>query len=211
MKLLYGGEDDVTKLIARRLAIEIAKDAHISVQPEDIGIRERGSAILKKLPQIVALGKKYPIVFVFDSDGECVLEILNKACPDGWNDTYASLNIAIDEGESWLLSDLTGFGKYFGIDVSDITSALDAREITFPYKTSLYIMKELVPKSAKKDVVEKMSCTERGKKPPTYNELWKDYIDSKWDIKKAMQRCESLERAIRRIKRNLQRYVAADK
>ena len=150
MKLFYGGEDDVTKSIARRLALDISKDLNISdIILEDVGIRERGSAILKKLPQIVALGRKYPIIFVFDSDGECILEILKRACPAGWNNTFTSLNIAIDEGESWLIADQLSFAKYFGVNVSDIKYSSNTQEMTFPYKTSLYIMKELAPKSVK--------------------------------------------------------------
>lgn len=52
---------------------------------------------------------KYPIIFVFDSDGECVLKILERECTAGWNDIFTSLNIAIDEEESWRLADQTNF------------------------------------------------------------------------------------------------------
>ena len=142
MTIYYGGEDDVTRYIARKLAYAVSNEMKIeNVSFEDVGIRERGTAIKSKLQQLVRLGKKNPIVFVFDSDGDCVADILKQACPEGWTDTYCALNIAIDEGESWLLADKIGFADYFEVSVEDIAFAEEADEVTYPYKTSLYIMK----------------------------------------------------------------------
>lgn len=179
MTIYYGGEDDVTRYIARKLAYDISREMKIEdVAIEDVGIRERGAAIKNKLQQLVRLGKKNPIVFVFDSDGECVVDILKQTCPDGWADSFCALNIAIDEGESWLLADKNGFAKYFGVSTEDIDFAQETGEVTYPYKTSLYIMRNIISKSKKKEIKENMSCTERGKKPATYNMFWKEYIDN---------------------------------
>ena len=208
MKIYYGGEDEVTRKIAKRLAQYISKKLKVSnVTFEDLGIRERGSAVLRKLPQIVRLGKKYPIVFVFDSDGECVLEVLKKTCPEGWQDTFTTLDLAIDEGESWLLADREGFADYFGIELKHLEFSNDQTEVTFPYQTSLYIMKNLVPKSNRKDVIQNMSCTDRGKKPSTYNLLWNDYIEKVWDASNAAVRANSLQRALKRIEKKIAKYL----
>lgn len=207
MILFYGGEDDVTKWIAKRMANEISDRLKLShTEIEDIGFRERGTAVLNKLPKIVSLGKKYPIIFVFDSDRECVVEILKKYCQDGWKDTFATINIAIDEGESWLVADQENFSSFMGIE-GMITEMPESEEVVFPYKTSLYIMMEFVPKSRKQDIKDNMSCTNKGKKPPTYNDMWKDYIEHQWNIESASTRSESLKRAMVRIESAVKKYL----
>ena len=207
MTIYYGGEDDVTKYIARKLAYAVSnemklKDAII----EDVGIRERGAAVKNKLQQIIRLGKKTPVVFVFDSDGDCVVDILKQTCPEGWTDSFCALNIAIDEGESWLLADKKGFADYFGVAGEDIPIFQKAGEVTYPCKTSLYIMKNIIPKSRKKEIRENMCCTERGKKPATYNVFWKDYIDNVWNMNEAEKMSDSLSRSINRVKNKLLMY-----
>ena len=208
MTIYYGGEDDVTRYIARRLAYTISTEIGLkNVIIEDVGIRERGAAVKNKLQQMVRLGKKAPVVFVFDSDGDCVVDILKQACPEGWADSFCALNIAIDEGESWLLADQKGFANYFGVDVEDIQISPQMGEVTYPYKTSLYIMKNIIPKSRKKEIRENMSCTERGKKPATYNVFWKDYIDNVWNMDEAGKMSDSLSKSINRVKERLLRYT----
>lgn len=203
MRVYIGGEDDVTKTIAKRLVEHtLSKYGKESVVFEDIAGRSRGTGVLSKLPNMVALGRKAPVVFVFDSDGDCVVEILKKYCPDGWKSEFCAINIAIDEGESWLMADRAGFSKYFGIRPEDIPPCETGRdEISLPYKTSLYIMRELVPKSIKKCVKENLQCTKTLKKPPTYNNLWIDYIMNFWDIDEASKNSGSLTKAVTRIDR----------
>lgn len=207
MTIYYGGEDDVTRYIARKLACAVSNEMKLgNVIIEDVGIRERGAAIKNKLQQIVRLGKKTPIVFVFDSDGDCVVDILKQACPEGWTDSFCALNIAIDEGESWLLADKRGFADYFGVPVEEIQFPPQMGEVTYPYKTSLYMMKNIIPKSRKKEIRENMCCTERGKKPATYNMFWKDYIDNIWNMDEAGKVSDSLLRSINRVKNKLLMY-----
>lgn len=207
MTIYYGGEDDVTRYIARKLAYTISNEMKLEdVVIEDVGIRERGAAIKNKLQQLVRLGKKTPIVFVFDSDGDCAVDILKQTCPEGWTDSFCALNIAIDEGESWLLADKKGFADYFGVAVEDIPISQKMGEVTYPYKTSLYIMRNIIPKSRKKEVRDNMCCTERGKKPATYNVFWKDYINNVWNMNEAEKISDSLSRSINRIKNKLLMY-----
>ena len=206
--LVYiGGENDVTKTIAKKLVeYTLFRYEHESVVFEDLAGRSRGTGVLSKLPNMVELGKKSLVVFVFDSDGDCVVETLKKYCPDGWKSEFCAINIAIDEGESWLLADRAGFSKYFGIKLSDIPRCETGRdEIHLPYKTSLYIMKELVPKSSKKRVKENLQCTKTLKKPPTYNNLWIDYIMNFWNIEEALKKSKSLAKAVVRIDKIFQK------
>ena len=68
-------------------------------------------------------------------------------------------------------------------------------------------MKEIIPKSKNRDVRDNMSCTERGKKPPTYNQLWYNYIHSKWDIDDASENSESLRKAVERIESTIRYFM----
>ena len=68
-------------------------------------------------------------------------------------------------------------------------------------------MKNIIPKSRKKKIRENMCCTERGKKPATYNLFWKDYIDHVWNMNEAEKRSDSLSRAINRVKNRLLMYT----
>lgn len=203
MLVYIGGEDDVTKTIAKRLVEYVVfRSESDPVVFEDVAGRSRGTGVLSKLPNMVELGKKAPVIFVFDSDGDCVVELLKKYCPDGWKSRFCAMNIAVDEGESWLLADRAGFSKYFGIKLADLPFCEKGRdEIYLPYKTSLYIMKDLVPKSGKKSVKENLQCTKTLKKPPTYNYLWIDYIMNFWNIAEASKNSKSLAKAVLRAEK----------
>ena len=69
--------------------------------------------------------------------------------------------VACDEAESWLMADKTGFSKFLGIK-KEILPGLkkpdfrnpDNVELNFPYKPSLYMMRELAVKSSKKIIVQ---------------------------------------------------------
>ncbi len=208
MIIYFGGEDEVTRAIAKKLASEIAGNLQIGeVVIEDVGIRERGTAVKSKLQQLEFLGRTNPVIFVFDSDGDCVIDILKKSCPKGWGNSFCALNLAVDEGETWLLADKKGFSSYFAIDINAINFLQDDEgEIEFPYKTSLFIMRNLIPKSTKKEVVNSMTCTERGKKPPTYNVYWKKYIEDVWNMEEARKQSKSLAKAIERVENRLKAY-----
>ena len=52
-----------------------------------------------------------------------------------------------------------------------------------------------------------MSCTERGKKPATYNVFWKEYIDNIWNMSEAKKYSNSLSRAMERVEKKLRMYL----
>ncbi len=208
MKVFYGGEDMVTIEIAKKLIEYCALNLCVeNIEYEDVGIRERGEAVKKRLSAIALLGNIYPVVFVIDSDGECVVEMLNNTCPEGWDSDFGSINIAIDEGESWLLADFSGFSKYFGVKVGDIDYDNKKLEVTFDYKTSLYIMNTIIPKSRKMDIRENLRPTPKAKKPATYNTYWIDYVQNHWNIDNAIKHSESLEKAVNRINKKMSKYL----
>ena len=204
MLVYYGGEDLVTKLIAKRLIIYAARlDGIHDLSLEDANPRYYGTRALEKLDQMIRLSTTAPVICVFDSDGTCVLELLKRHTKNGWKKKQLAINIAIDEGETWLMADRKGFAQYFGIKLCAIPDKKkNAIELSssFPYKTSLYFLKELVPLSKKKKVLETLGCERPGKKPPTYNTLWPEFIERHWNIGEAIKNSDSLARAVDRIK-----------
>ena len=203
MLVYYGGEDTVTKLIAKRLIKYVAEsDGRIELELEDANPRDHGTKALDNLNLMIRLSRTTPVICVFDSDGKCVVEILRKYAPDGWKNDKLAINIAVDEGETWLMADAKNFARYFGLKRASVpvkhVNSLELSE-SIPYKTSLYFLRELVPQSKKYRVIESLTCLRPGKKPPTYNNLWPDFIENHWDINEAIKNSNSLQRAVRRV------------
>ena len=100
------------------------------------------------------------------------------------------------------MADRQSFSDYFGIRLSlipDIKKNSQELSESIPYKTSLYFLQQMVPYSRKKRVLENLSCERPGKKPPTYNALWADFIENYWNMEIASHNSESLLRAINRV------------
>lgn len=203
MIVYYGGEDQVTKLIAKQLIRYAAQlEGLDNLTLDDANPRDYGTRALEKLELIIRLSNAAPVICVFDSDNVCVIEILNRYARDGWKKQHLAINIAIDEGETWLMADRQSFSDYFGIRLSLIPDMKkNSKELSesIPYKTSLYFLQQMVPYSRKERVLENLSCERPGKKPPTYNALWADFIENHWNMEIASHKSESLLRAINRV------------
>lgn len=205
MTIYIGGEDFVTKQITKRLIKFCMPEAEIEF--EDLTIREHGTRALETIKKMVIFAKKYPVVAVFDTDGNCIIELLEKYMSTGKNVDYAAINFAVDEAEAWLMADRKGMAEYFRLSVDKIPDKkYGDREISnqIPYKTSLYIMKEIAPLSKETFIKESLAFEKLGKKPPTYNAVWGRYINNIWNIDAACVNSESLARAVERIKRMMQ-------
>ena len=210
MKVYYGGEDTVTKLIAKRLIQHAARLEKLEVtELEDANLRDYGTRALEKLNQMIRLSAFAPLVCVFDSDSECVVELLKKYVPEkeqgqkGWKGPRLAVNIAIDEGETWLMADRAGFAAFFALDEERIPRKADQERelsLSIPYKTSGYFLNSIAPYSRKRTVVEMFAVRTPGRKPPTYNNLWPDYIANHWNIERACGNSESLSRAVARVR-----------
>ena len=207
MQVFYAGEDDVTKLIAKRIIEYSAQlEGLNSIKMNDANPRDRGTKALDKLDTVIRLSNNYPVVCVFDSDSDCVLELLKKYAPDGWKKDRLALNFAIDEGETWLMADRRSFASYFGLRVSHIPEKKQgAKELSqsIPYKTSLFFLDKLIPESQTKKYVSILENRQPGRKPATYNSVWPNYINNYWNIANACENSDSLSRAVDRTRNAL--------
>lgn len=204
MTVYIGGEDFVTKQIAKRLIRFCMPVSDLDF--EDLTFRAHGTRALDTIKNMLNIAKKYPVVGVFDSDGNCVVELLNKYISSDKNVDYAAINFAVDEAEAWLMADRAGMAEYFCIPIDNVPIKKDgSMEISdsIPYKTSLFLLTEIAPLSDVKLIKEALAFERPGKKPPTYNSIWGKYIDDIWNIEAACTNSESLVRAIGRIKNML--------
>jgi hypothetical protein len=196
--IFIGGEDEVTRAIAKRLAIYCFGS---DVKFNDRIDRDRGTKALRNIPKFVSLGEMRPVICVFDSDNDCIRDLLKKHAPSGFKSPYSSINIVYGEGEDWLVADRQGFAAFFQVDVDLLPLPGKNNEMAdaFRYKTSKYLLKEFFPKSRKKVYRERLVALGELQKPPEYNELIVPFVD-KWDIDAAKLNSMSLLRAIERVR-----------
>jgi len=194
------GEDQVTKSIIDRLLKEYRKD--LAVQSY---LPVRGGQIKNLAPKYNNLN--VPIILLTDLDFY--------SCPPGlifdwfgktiFNKQFL-FRVAYREAESWLMADREGFAKWLGVKVVLIPESqiIDNRrniyELEFPYKPSLYMMREIVPNSSKKGLVEKLTPKEGAGKGPAYNSALLPFIKNIWDIENATKNSFSLNRTIIRLR-----------
>lgn len=201
MRVYISGEDGVTKAIAKRLVLYTANTSDIDFF--DATSRDSGSKVWQNLDRLVKLGEKNPTVAVYDSDGECVISLLQEYCPNGWDSRYSAINIAISEAESWLLADREGFSNYLHVAKKHMPVLQEHKmEISdsIDYKISLYLMRNIAPESNKASIREGLRFTDRYKKPSTYNEIIVPFVDKYWNIDNALHNSESLRRSVRRVR-----------
>lgn len=205
MTVYIGGEDFVTKQIVKRL-IKFCIPKAAEIEFEDLTVRAHGTRALEKLKIMLNFAKEYPVAAVFDSDGNCIIELLERYTSEKENADYAAISFAVDEAEAWLMADREGLADYFKIPVGKIPEKKRSDpEIShnMPYKTSLFILTEIAPLSEVSSIREALAFERPGKKPSTYNSVWGRYIDEIWNIDAACKNSESLKKAVIRIKKML--------
>lgn len=204
MLVYYAGEDEVTKLIAKRLIEYAAQLEGIhDISLDDANPRDRGTKALDKLDTTINLSEYSPVVCVFDADNNCVVELLKKYTSRGWKKERLAINFAIDEGEAWLMADRNSFANYFGLKVSSIPKKKkNAKELSesISYKTSLFFLNEMVGLSRKRKLISKLTDRQPNRKPAMYNTVWPSYILDCWNIEMARKNSESLSRAVERTR-----------
>ncbi|WP_230458308.1 hypothetical protein [Leptospira weilii] len=128
-------------------------------------------------------------------------------CGDSLRD-HLLFRVACDEGESWLMSDVSGFSKWLSIDKDLIPQVSskdkkrpDCVELNFNFKPSLYWMRELATRSSDTILREKLIPKVYAKKGPEYNSALLPFIQNIWNIEEAKQNSYSLRRAVERIQK----------
>ena len=108
--------------------------------------------------------------------------------------TNLILRIAVREVEAWLLADIEGFSKYTGI--SKVNFNNNPEEIADPKAELLQLIKRCRNRKIREDILPKNEFATIG---PNYNGRLGEFVLKHWSINRAMQRSDSLKRAMQHL------------
>lgn len=198
------GEDPVTRQVIKKLLLEICPEGFNVVREDPV----RGSEVKKLTPNYNALAASIPVILLADLD--------NNNCPPSEQANWLNnqpkhsnfmFRFAVDEAESWLLADRTGFAAFLGIDASLIPKPSPSRarepqnlEIRPKYKTSLFMMRELASNSSKPELKRQLTPLDQTSKSSEYNSALLPFIDQHWNVQTAIANSYSLQKMVRRLK-----------
>jgi hypothetical protein len=203
MDIYIVSEDEVTRTVLKRILKEYAKKLNI-IQEFPV----RGGRIKKDILKYNELSKKYPVILLTDLDiYDCPIKLIKDFCKDFNKNVHLHIRVAVDEAEAWLMADRIGFSKYFNVQINSIPKSKvlnlrkpDIIEMEFPYKSSLYLMKDIIPTSKDKKLIDNLIPRYGAKKGPEYNSTLIPFIENIWNIEEAMNNSYSLRTTIKRLK-----------
>lgn len=102
--------------------------------------------------------------------------------------------IAVREVEAWLLADIEGFSKFTG--VSKANFLINPEEIEDPKGELLKLIRRCRIRKIKEDILPKNEYASVG---PNYNARLGQFIENHWSIHRAMERSDSLKRAMQHL------------
>lgn len=201
MNINIAGEDQVTQAIIERLISEYRPDFTINIRWP-----VRGGQIQNLAPKLNLLDT--PTFLLTDLDSyNCPPELLKDWLEGKQKNPNLLFRVAKDEAETWLMADREGFSKWMETDIGliPIPKIIDnrtgAREIIFPYKPSLYMMRDIAIHSKNRDLKEYLTPISGAKKGPAYNSAILPFIKNEWNTENAAINSESLTRAIDRLRK----------
>lgn len=182
-------EDQVSEFVMKKMADE-AKKFFISNSYCEGGF----GYIKRNIRGFNAAAKGCPFFVLTDLDtADCAPQLLQNwlHIPKHHNLIF---RVAVKEVEAWLLADIDGFAQYAGISKTNFPGVPEA--LSDP-KTELFRLIERSRKrEMKKDILPKDEFAKQG---PNYNDRLSKFVIDYWSIKRAMQRSDSLKRAMEQL------------
>jgi len=202
MKVYIVGEDEATKEIIKRVLMFCSDNFEIILE-----LPARGGQIKQKIANFNDLSESYPVILLMDLDEkDCAPIVLRDFFQDTKKGNHFIFNIANDEAEAWLMADRTNFSEYFRVPIDTIPFPQRIRnkrdfyqEMVFPYKSSFYMVNEIIPNSRIKEFKDQMIPQNGAKKGKEYNSALTPFIRNHWVIDNARLNSDSLNRMIIRI------------
>ncbi len=198
------GEDAVTKAIIERLLGYCSSRFRVFKD-----IPARGSQVKNKISELNRLAMSKPVILLTDLDATDCAPVLRSNLLNGEVQSRDFLiNIAVDEGEAWLLADRKGFAEYLGVPYDCIPGASFQKmggrkaliEMEFHAKSSWVLTHEIARDAGNSMLKQKILSVGTASKGPDYNSAVLPFIRDKWSIDTAMKNSDSLSRMIRRLK-----------
>ena len=202
MNIYTAGEDNVTKAIIKKIFAVLKPDVTITNE-----FLERGSQLRNSIDKFVSLSQNSYLVLLTDLDSsDCAPQVVADFLSGVEIPQYFIFNVAVQEAESWLMSDREGFAAYFKVDVDKIPKIKFYRrhepvikELEFGYKPSLYMLREIIPSGKSRKIRNQLKLAPNLKKSKEYNSAILPFVNNVWDIENAKSNSTSLERMMRKI------------
>lgn len=204
MKKVYVvGEDEVTKAIIRKLMVQYAPN--LAVKEE---LPARGSEIKNKIANFNRLAENTPVILLTDLDTEdCAPAAKNKLLEGMMQSENLIVNVAVDEAEAWLLADRDCFSNFLGVDrermpISTMQKQggmVERKEMKLPVKASYYLTHSLALESSKGEIKAQIGSQGKRCKGKEYNTALIPFIEEEWDVEKARENSDSLDRMVQRL------------
>ncbi len=134
-----------------------------------------------------------PIVCIADSDGGCVVDLLDTWLPGRVPKNFV-MRLAVTEAESWVLADHVGFASAFAVPPNKLPRQPD--DEPDPKAIVLTLASRSKVRGIKEEVVSQF---DRNRQGSGYNQHLRAFVMQHWDAGRAAQRSPSLARAIRRL------------
>lgn len=209
MKVYIVGEDEATKEIIKRVLTYCSNSFEIILE-----LPARGGQIKQKIWNFNILSESYPVILLMDlDDKDCAPIVLQQFFHDTEKNNNFIFSIANDEAEAWLMADRNSFSDYFRVPVDLIPLPQRIRnkkdyfyEMALPYKSSYYMVNQIIPNSRIKEFRDQMIPQNGAKKGKEYNSALTPFIINNWDIDNARINSDSLNRMITRIERLILDY-----
>lgn len=211
INVFISAEDQVTESVIRRLLNYVSPRFAVFQN-----IPARGGEVKSKVPQCNNLAQTYPVIMLLDVDDGCAPSLKDKLFQKIEKNDNFVFNVSVDEAEAWLMADREGFSEYFGIPMDEMPDAKPQKqngrnariEMEFPIKSSFYLTHVLAPKSTK-DTIRKQVAVLDPKGPTKgkeYNLAVTPFIDTAWNIERAMSNSDSLQRMVGRLQTLLNKF-----
>ncbi len=204
MRRIYiAGEDEVTCEIIKRILYFCSSEFEIINS-----LPARGGQLKSKISEFNKLSQKNPVVLLTDLDAEnCAPKLKEKLLDGETKYEHFVINIAVDEGEAWLMADRVNFAAFMGVKEEDVPCFVPKKqngrkalvEIDLNVKTSFYLTHKLAHQSNDDDVVAQIGSKDKSCKGKEYNTKLVPFIREHWDISAAMKNSDSLTRMVKRI------------
>lgn len=182
-------EDEISEFVMVKLAEE-SKKYFISNSYSGGGF----GYIKKNIGGFNEAAKGCPFFVLTDLDTvDCAPTLI-----DDWLGKSAHHNlifrIAVREVEAWLLADIEGFSKFTGVSEANFRD--NTEEIADPKAELLHLVKRCRIRKIKEDILPKNEFAAVG---PNYNGRLGEFVMKHWSISRAMQRSDSLRRAMKHL------------
>lgn len=183
-------EDALSEAIARKILLQSNKNFCVA---NCLG--KKGNSYLKsRLNAFNNAAKTWPFFVLTDQDIGCPPEKISNWL-NGRPHPNLIFRIAVMEIESWVMADRKAIAEFLSVSASRFPFQMD--KIADPKQFLLDKTRKSRKRNLKEDIVPRAGST--AKVGPNYNARLSDFIRKSWDVHRAIECSESLNRAFKKL------------